>query len=152
MRIFLANASTAFNTALGYGKQSINISHYYELQNTEEKSFWRSKEIAHSRCVFVCVCVWKEVREGVGGRFHRLNWNLLERRKKKQKGTYAGPGSALGCFPLKQPPGLHQCALSPLPCESKATSSHSSFPATIPLGELPQAGNFSGQSSERAKV
>lgn len=55
----------------------------------------------------VCVCVFGRKCRGL---LHRLNWNLLERRK-KQKGTQT-------C--LKQLPGLHLCALWTLPCESSA--------------------------------
>lgn len=96
-------------------------------------------------CVSFCVCLCKEAW-GISPQIE------LEPSRKQEKGPQAGPVPALGCFPLKQPPGLHLCALSTLPYESSAMSLQPLLiPATIPWGELPQAGNLPGQSSERAK-
>lgn len=117
-----------------------------------------------SLCVCVCLCVCLCVSVYLSSCVPvesvclcKKVWGIspqieLEPSRKQEKGIQAGPAPALGCFPLKQPPGLHLCALSTLPCESSAMSFQPLLiPATIPLGQLPQAGNLPGQSSERAK-
>ena len=102
--------------------------------------------------VCVCVCVWCFGKEVQGGS-PQMELEPSRKEEEAEDGNLRGPWVCFGIFPLETAIWSSPvCSLDSCLCPELPLSSHSTFPASIPLEEPSQAENLPGQSSERVKM